>query len=182
MKNLDKDSLKELALGIFEMILLVFVIYFVARDYPNSIPLVDLLPIFISALLGATFMGIYNRSEIDTDEDFKKAKSRFSKAVSFVTLGYLFLALALFVSKKEVEVIPLEVRQVDATIVNISKDTVLLSNDGSFEGIKDVSNVSSLNIGDKITTISHEDKVTHIKSWTGYTTDIKEKTTTLKVN
>ena len=182
MKNLDKDSLKELALGIFEMILLVFVIYFVARDYPNSIPLVDLLPIFISALLGATLMGIYNRSEIDTDEDFKKAKSRFSKAVSFVTLGYLFLALALFVSKKEVEVIPLEVRQVDATIVNISKDTVLLSNDGSFEGVKDVTNINDLAIGDKVTTISHEDKVTHFKSWTGYTADFKEKTTTIKGN
>lgn len=180
MKNLDKDTLKELALGIFEMILLVFVIYFVARDYPNSLPLVDLLPIFISALLGAAFMGIYNRSEIDSDEDFKKAKSRFSKAVSFVILGYFFLALALFVSKKEVEVTPLEVRQVDATIVNISKDTVLLSNNGSFEGVKDVTNVSGLNIGNKVITISHEDKVTHFKSWTGYTTEFKEKLTTLK--
>lgn len=182
MKNIDKDTLKELALGIFEMILLVFVIYFVARNYQNSIPLVDLLPIFISAMLGATFMGIYNRSEIDTDEDFKKAKSRFSKAVSFVTLGYLFLALALFVSKKEVKVTPLEVRQVDATIVNISKDTVLLSNDGSFEGVKDVTNVSNLTIGDKVTTISHEEKVTHFKSWTGLTSEVKEKLTTLKVN
>ena len=182
MKNIDKDTLKELALGIFEMILLVFVIYFVARDYPNSIPLVDLLPIFISALLGATFMGIYNRSEIDTDEDLKKAKSRFSKAVSFVILGYIFLALALFVSKKEVEVIPLETRQVDATVVNIVKDTVLLSNNGTFEGIKDVTYASNWSIGDRVTTISHEDKVTHFKSWTGYTTDIKEKTTTLKVN
>lgn len=164
------------------MILLVFVIYFVARDYPNSIPLVDLLPIFISAMLGAAFMGIYNRSEIDTDEDFKKAKSRFSKVVSFVILGYLFLALVLLVSKKEVGVIPLETRQVDATVVNIVKDTVLLSNDGSFEGVKDVTNINDLTIGDRVTSISHEDKVTHFKSWTGYTTDIKEKTTTLKVN
>ncbi len=154
MKNIDKDTLKELALGIFEIILLVFVIYFVARDYQNSIPLVDLLPIFISALLGAVFMGIYNRSEIDSKENFKKAKSRFSKAVSFVTLGYLFLALALFVSKKEVEVIPLETRQVDATIVNIVKDTVLLSNNGSFEGVKDVTYANNLSIGDKVTTIS----------------------------
>ena len=182
MKNIDKDSLKELALGVFEMILLVFVIYFVAREYQNSIPLVDLLPIFISALLGAAFMGIYNRSEIDTDEDFKKAKSRVSKAVSFVTLGYFFLALALFVSKKEVEVTPLEVRQVDATIVNISKDTVLLSSDGSFEGVKDVTNVNDLTIGDKVTTISHEDKVTNFKSWTGLTSEVKEKLTTLKGN
>lgn len=182
MKNLDKDTLKELALGIFEMILLVFVIYFVARDYPNSIPLVDLLPIFISALLGAAFMGIYNRSEIDSDEDFKKAKSRFSKAVSFVILGYLFLALALFISKKEVGVTPTEVRQVDATIVNISKDTVLLSSDGSFEGVKDVTNVNDLTIGDKVTTISHEDKVTNFKSWTGLTSEVKEKLTTLKGN
>ena len=182
MKNLDKDTLKELALGIFEMILIVFVIYFVARDYPNSIPLVDLLPIFISAMLGAAFMGIYNRSEIDSDEDFKKAKSRFSKAAIFVILGYLFLALALFVSKKEVEVIPLETRQVDAVVVNISKDTVLLSNNGSFEGVKDVTNVSDLSIGDKVTSISHEDKVTHFKSWTGIITDVKENLTTLKGN
>lgn len=182
MKNIDKDSLKELALGIFEMILLVFVIYFVARGYQNSIPLVDILPIFISAMLGATFMGIYDRSEIDSEEDFKKAKSRFSKAVSFVILGYLFLALALFVSKKEVEVIPLETRQVDATVVNIVKDTVLLSNNGSFEGVKDVTNANDLTIGDKITTISHEDRVTYFKSWTGLTSEVKEKLTTLKVN
>lgn len=182
MKNIDKDSLKELALGIFEMILLVFVIYYVARGYQNSIPLVDILPIFISAMLGATFMGIYDRSEIDSEEDFKKAKSRFSKAVSFVILGYLFLALALFVSKKEVEVIPLETRQVDATVVNIVKDTVLLSNNGTFEGIKDVTYTNNLSIGDRVTSISHEDKVTHFKSWIGYTTDIKEKTTTLKVD
>lgn len=88
---------------------------------------------------------------------------------------YLFL-------KKEVEVTPLEVRQVDATIVNISKDTVLLSNNGSFEGVKDVTSVSGLNIGDKVTTISHEDKATHFKSWTGLTSEVKEKLTTLKGN
>ena len=99
-----------------------------------------------------------------------------------MTLGYLFLALALFVSKKEVEVIPLETRQVDATVVNIVKDTVLLSSNGSFEGVKDVTNLSNLNIGDKVTTISHEDKVTHFKSWTGFHTDVKEKLTTLKGN
>lgn len=182
MKNIDKDTVKELFLGLAEIILIVFVVYFIASGYQNSIPLVDLLPIFISALLGSAFMGIYDRSGIDSEEDFQKAKYRFKVAVSSVTLGYLFLALALFVSKKEVEVIPLEVRQVDATIVNISKDTVLLRNDGSFEEVKDVTNINDLDIGDKVTTISHEDKVTHFKSWTGYTTDIKEKTTTLKVN
>ena len=182
MKNVDKDTLKELALGISEIILLVFIIYFVARWYQNSLPLVDLLPIFISAMLGVIYMGMYDHSEIDSDEDFKKAKSRFSKAVSFVILGYLFLALALFVSKKEVEVIPLETRQVDATVVNIVKDTVLLSNNGSFEGVKDVTNANDLTIGDKITTISHEDRVTHFKSWTGRTSEVKEKLTTLKVN
>lgn len=182
MKNIDKDTLKELALGISEIILLVFIIYFVARWYQNSLPLVDLLPIFISAMLGVIYMGMYDHSEIDSDEDFKKAKSRFSKAVSFVTLGYLFLALALFVSKKEVEVTTLETRQVDATIANIVKDTVLLSNNGSFEGVKDVTSVSGLNIGDKVTTISQEDKVTHFKSWTGRTSEVKEKLTTLKVD
>lgn len=182
MKNLDKDTLKELALGLSELILLIFVVYFIVRDSQNSISLVDLMPIFISVMLGAAFMGIYNRSEIDSEEDFKTARSRFRKAVSFATLGYIFLALALFVSKKEVEVTPIEVRQVDATIVNISKDTVLLSNDGSFEGVKDVTNVNDLTIGNKITTISHEDRVTHFKSWTGLTSEVKEKLTILKGN
>lgn len=182
MKNLDKDTVKELLLGLAEIILLVFVVYFIASGYQNSIPLVDLLPIFISAMIGAAFMGISNRSEVYSDEDFKEIKSSFRTAVGFVTLGYLFLALALFVSKKEVEVTPLEVRQVDAVVVNISKDNVLLSTDGTFEGIKDVTNVSSLAIGDKVTTISHEDKVTNFKSWTGLTSEVKEKLTTLKGN
>ena len=180
MKNIDKDTVKELLLGLAEIILLVFVVYFIASGYQNSIPLVDLLPIFISALLGSAFMGIYDRSEIDSDEGFKKARYRFRMAVSFVTLGYLLLALALFVSKKEVEVTPLEVKQVDSVVVNISKDNLLLSNNGTFEGIKNLTNVNDLNIGDKIVAISHEDKVTYFKSWTGITTDIKEKLTTLK--
>lgn len=180
MKNIDEDTLKELALGFAEIILLVFLVIFIARGYQNSIPLQDLLPIFISAMLGAAFMGIYDRSEIDTDEDFKKAKSYFRVAVSFATLGYIFLALALFVSKKDVENTPLEVRQVDATIVNISNNTVLLSNNGSFEGVKDVTNINGLNIGDKVTTISHEDKVTQFNSWTGLSSEVKEKLTTLK--
>ena len=175
MKNIDKDTLKELLLGLTEIVLLIFVVYFIVSRYQNSIPLVDLLPIFISALLGAAFMGIYDRSEIDSDGEFKKAKYRFRMAVNFVILGYLFLALALFVSKKEVEITPIEVRQVDATVVNIVKDTVLLSNDGSFEGVKDVAYANNLSIGDRVTSISHEDRVTHIKSWTGFHTDIKEK-------
>ena len=182
MKNIDKDTLKELALGIFEMILIVFMVYFVASGYQSSISLVDLLPIFISAILGGICMQMYDRTDIASEEGLKKSKYRFRLAVSFATLGYLFLALALFVSKKEVEVIPLETRQVDATVVNLVKDTVLLRNDGSFEGVKDVTNINDLTIGDRVTSISHEDKVTHFKSWTGYTADIKEKTTTLKGN
>lgn len=182
MKNLDKDTLKELALAVLQLILLGFVAYFVTKGYQNSLPLSDLLLIFTPALLGGIYMKMSERTDISSKEGFKKAKYRFRVAVGFVTLGYLFLALSLFVSKKEVEVIPLETRQVDATVVNIVKDTVLLSNNGSFEGVKDVTNVSDLNIGDKVTTISHEDKVIHFKSWTGYTTDIKEKTTTLKGN
>lgn len=182
MKNLDKDTLKELALSVSELILLGFVIYFVTKGYQNSIPPSDLLPIFISAILGGVYMKISEQTDISTKEGLKKSKYRFRVAAGCVALGYLFLALALFVSKKEVKVIPLETRQVDATVVNIVKDTVLLSNNGSFEGVKDVTNVSDLTIGDRVTTISHEDKVTYFKSWTGYTTDFKEKTTTLKVN
>lgn len=182
MKNIDKDTLKELALAVSEVILLVFVLYFVAKGFPDSILLVDLLPIFISTILGGIYMKMSEQTDISTKEGLKKSNYRFRVAVGVVTLGYLFLALALFVSKKEVEVIPLETRQVDATVVNIVKDTVLLSNNGTFEGIKDVTNINDLTIGDRVTSISHEDKVTHFKSWTGYTTDIKEKTTTLKVN
>lgn len=182
MKNLDKDTLKELALAILQLILLGFVVYFVTSGYQNSLPLSDLLPIFISAIFGGIYMKMSERTDIATKEGLKKSKYRFRAAVGFVFLGYLFLALALFVSKTEVEVTPLETRQVDATVVNIVKDTVLLSSNGTFEGIKDVTNVNDLTIGDRVTTISHEDKVTHFKSWTGYTTDFKEKITTLKVN
>ena len=182
MKNMDKDTLKELSLAVSQLILLGFVAYQVTRGYQNSVQLPDLALIFISAILGGIYMKISDQTDISSKEGFKKARYSFRVAVGFVTLGYLFLALALFVSKKEVEVTPLETRQVDATVVNIVKDTVLLSSNGSFEGVKDVTNVSDLNIGDKVTTISHEDKVTHFKSWTGYTTDFKEKITTLKVN
>ena len=56
MKNIDKDTVKELLLGLAEIILLVFMVYFIASGYQNSIPLVDLLLIFISALLGSAFM------------------------------------------------------------------------------------------------------------------------------
>lgn len=182
MKNIDKDTVKELALAVLQLILLGFVFYFVAKGFPDSILPVDLLPIFISAILGGIYMKMSDRTDISSREGFKKAKSKFRVAVGFAALGYLFLALALFVSKKEVEVIPLEVRQVDSVVVNISKDNVLLITDGTFEGIKDVTNVSNLTIGDKVTTISHEDKVTHFKSWTGYTADFKEKTTTIKGN
>lgn len=180
MKNMDKSTLKELALAFSEVILLVFIIYFITKGYKDSIPFQDLAPILISAIFGGMFMYASNPSTVYSDEELKKTKSFFRVAVSVVTFGYLFLALALFVSKKEVEITPLEVRQVDATIVNISKDTVLLSNNGSFEGIKGVTNIDTLNIGDKVTTISHEDKVTHFKSWTGLINEVKDKLTTLK--
>lgn len=182
MKNIDKDTLKELALGVAELILLVIIVYFVAKGCQNSFPLVDLLPIFISVLLGGIYMQMYDRTDIATKEGLKKSNYRFRVAVGFAALGYIFLALALLVSKKEVEVTPLEVKQVDSVVVNISKDNVLLSNNGTFEGIKGVTNVNDLNIGDKVTSITHEDKVTHIKSWTGITSEVKEKTTTLKAN
>lgn len=182
MKNIDKDTLKELALAVSEVILLVFVLYFVAKGFPDSILPVDLLPIFISTILGGIYMKMSEQTDIATKEGLKKSNYRFRVAVGVVTSGYLFLALALFVSKKEVEVIPLETRQVDATVVNLVKDTVLLSNDGSFEGVKDVTNINDLTIGDRVTSISHEDKVTHFKSWTGLTSEVKEKLTTIKGN
>lgn len=66
MKNIDKDTEKELFLGLAEIILLVFVVYFVASGYQNSISLVDLLPIFISAILGGICMQMYDRTDIAT--------------------------------------------------------------------------------------------------------------------
>lgn len=180
MKNIDKDTVKELALAVSEVILLVFVLYFVAKGFPDSILLVDLLPIFISAILGGIYMKMSEQTDIATKEGLKKSNYRFRIAVGFIFLGYLFLALVLFVSKKDVEVIPLETRQVDATVVNISRGDVLLGINESYENIENVSNSEDLNIGAKITSISNEKKVILFKSWTGFTADTKKEITTLK--
>lgn len=100
MKNIDKDTLKEMALAVSDLILLVFVIYFVTRGYPNSIPIVDLALILISAIFCGVFLRMSDPSEVGSEGDLKKAKSYFRVAVGFSVLGYLFLVLALFVSKK----------------------------------------------------------------------------------
>lgn len=96
--------------------------------------------------------------------------------------GYLCIALTLFVSQKVTEVTSSDVKEVNAVVVNVDKDkdNVLLSIDGSLEGIKDVANSDRLSIGDKIVSISNEDKVIHYKSWMGFTEDKKRKETILR--
>lgn len=95
--------------------------------------------------------------------------------------GYLCIALTLFVSQKVTEVTSSDVKEVNA-VVNIDKDkgNVLLSIDGSLEGIKNVTNSDRFSIGDKVTSISYEDQVIHFKSWVGLTEDKKRKETILK--
>ena len=66
MKNIDKDTVKELALALSEVILLVFVLYFVAKGFPDSILLTDLLPIFISAIFGGVYMKLSEGIDISS--------------------------------------------------------------------------------------------------------------------
>lgn len=113
-------------------------------------------------------------------ENKKKSKSMFILAMVFLAIGYFFLGLSVFVSTKTVEVTSSDVRKVDAVVVNLSRDYVLLNIDGKFERVEGVTNSYDLSIGDTVTSISKESKVTHFKSWTGATEDMEKKKTILK--
>ena len=142
--------------------------------YPSDDAAIPAIPALISIVLVNSSM---KQLEV---ENKKKSKSMFILAMVFLAIGYFFLGLSAFVSTKTVEVTSSDVRKVDAVVVNISSDSALLSIDGKFERIEDVSNLYDLSIGDTVTSISQESKVTHFKSWTGSTEDRKENKTILK--
>lgn len=142
--------------------------------YPSSDAAILAIPTLISIVFVNSSM---KQLEVENN---KKSKSMFILAMVFLAIGYFFLGLSAFVSTKTVEVTSSKVQKVDAVVVNISSDYVLLNIDGKFERVEGVTNSYDLVIGDKVTTISKESKVTHFKSWTGAMEDMKEKKTILK--
>lgn len=161
---------------ILDFALIVFSSYLHFSKYREFLFVEDIVPILLSVAF--SFICLTNLKDYSSESE--EGKSFIKRALSCTVIGYLLLALTLFVSTKTVETTSTNVKEVDATIVNIRKDNVLLSNNGSFEVIKDVAGVKGLNIGDKITTISYEEKVSHFKSWTGITKDARRKVVTLK--
>lgn len=158
--------------------IILFISIGVLVYYKIPYPSADAAIISIPALISIVFDNS-SMKQLEV-ENKKKSKSMFILAMVFLAIGYFFLGLSAFVSTKTVEVTSSDVRKVDAVVVNISRDYVLLSIDGKFERIEDVSNLYDLSIGDTVTSISQESKVTHFKSWTGATEDRKENKTILK--
>lgn len=152
----------------------ISVLAFYKIPYPSSDAAILAIPTLISIVFVNSSM---KQLEVENN---KKSKSMFILAMVFLAIGYFFLGLSAFVSTKTVEVTSSKVQKVDAVVVNISSDYVLLNIDGKFERVEGVTNSYDLVIGDKVTTISKESKVTHFKSWTGATEDMKEKKTILK--
>lgn len=135
---------------ILDFALIVFSSYLHFSKYREFLFVEDIVPILLSVAF--SFICLTNLKDYSSESE--EGKSFIKRALSCTAIGYLLLALTLFVSTKTVETTSTNVKEVDATIVNIRKDNVLLSNNGSFEVIKDVAGVKGLNIGDKITTIS----------------------------
>lgn len=160
-------------LGIILFISIGVLVYYKV-PYPSH----DVGIISIPALISIVFVN-FSMKQLEVENN-KKSKSMFILAMVFLAIGYFFLGLSAFVSTKTVEVTSSDVRKVDAVVVNISRDSALLSINGKFERIEDVSNLYDLSIGDKISSISQESKVTHFKSWTGATEDREKKKTILK--
>lgn len=142
--------------------------------YPSDDAAISAIPVLISIVLVN-----FSMKQLEVENN-KKSKSMFILAMVFLAIGYFFLGLSAFVSTKTVEVTSSDLRKVDAVVVNISRDYVLLNIDGKFERVEDVTNSYDLVIGEKVTSISQESKVTHFKSWTGSTEDMKKKKTILK--
>lgn len=162
------------------LVIVLFVSLTVLVCYKIPYPSGEVAILVIPALISIVFVNS-SMKQLEV-ENKKKSKSMFILAMVFLAIGYFFLGLSAFVSTKTVEVTSSDVRKVDAVVVNVSSDYVLLSIDGKFERVKDVTNFYDLSIGDTVTSISQESKVTHFKSWTGSTEDREEKTTILKVN
>lgn len=173
-----KEEVKFLAFTVLVIILFISigVLVYYKIPYPSD----DLGIIGIPTLISIILESSSNKHHEKGNK--RKSKSRFIVAMIFLTIGYIFLSLSMFVSTKVVDVTSSKVRKVDAVLVNTSKDSALLSIDGKFERIEDVSNLYDLSIGDTVTSISQESKVIHFKSWTGSTEDKEEKTTILKIN
>lgn len=173
-----KEEIKFLAFIVLDFVLFVSIIVLVCYKipYPYGEAAILVIPVLISAVFGKSSM---KQLEVENN---KKSKSMFILAMVFLAIGYFFLGLSAFVSTKTVEVTSSDVRKVDAVLVNTSGDSALLSINGKFERVEDVTNFYDLSIGDTVTSISQESKVTHFKSWTGSTEDREEKTTILKVN
>ena len=160
--------------------IILFISIGVLVYYKIPYPSDDAAIISIPALISIVFVNS-SMKQLEV-ENKKKSKSMFILAMVFLAIGYFFLGLSAFVSTKTVEVTSSDVRKVDAVVVNVSSDSVLLNIDGKFERIEDVSNLYDLSIGDTVTSISQESKVTHFKSWTGATEDRKGNKTILKIN
>ena len=150
-------------LGIILFISIGVLVYYKV-PYPSH----DVGIISIPALISIVFVN-FSMKQLEVENN-KKSKSMFILAMVFLALGYFFLGLSAFVSTKTV----------DAVVVNLSRDYVLLNIDGKFERVDGVTNSCDLSIGDTVTSISKESKVTHFKSWTGATEDMEKKKTILK--
>lgn len=175
MKQRNNDLVVNMV-AILTLALIMLSSYLHFSKYREFILVEDIVPILISVIFSLICMSNLRNYSSES----KEGRTYLKKALSFISLGYLFLALSLFVSTKTVETTSTNVKEVDATIVNISKNSVLLSNNGSFEVIEDVMGVKGLKLGDKISTISYEERVAHFKSWTGITKDARRKVVTLK--
>lgn len=160
------------------LVIVLFVSLSVLTFYKLPYPSADAAILAIPALISIVFVNS-SIKQLEVENN-KKSKSMFILAMVFLAIGYFFLGLSAFVSTKTVEVTSSDLRKVDAVVVNISRDYVLLNIDGKFERVEDVMNSYDLVIGDKVTSISQESKVTHFKSWTGSTEDMKKKKTILK--
>lgn len=179
VKKFDKDLLVVFS----ELLLIVAYIVVGFKIIVFDYPIEDLVPLSISVLFSVIYLYASEKPEEYFKEDIEeKGKSAFKVAVCCMVCGYLCIALTLFVSQKVTEVTSSDVKEVNAVVVNIDKDkgNVLLSIDGSLEGIKNVTNSDRFSIGDKVTSISYEDQVIHFKSWVGLTEDKKRKETILK--
>ena len=160
-------------LGIILFISIGVLVYYKV-PYPSH----DVGIISIPAPISIVFVN-FSMKQLEVENN-KKSKSMFILAMVFLAIGYFFLGLSAFVSTKTVEVTSSDVRKVDAVVVNLSRDYVLLNIDGKFERVEGVTNSYDLSIGDTVTSISKESKVTHFKSWTGSTEDMEKKKTILK--
>ena len=155
MKQRNNDLLVSAVL-VLNFALVVFSSYLSFKKYREFFLVDDVLPILMSVVFSLTFLSNLYR---DYSNESEEVKSYIKRALFSTIIGYIFFALSLFVSTKTVEVTSSNIREVDATVVNISRGDVLLGINGSYENIENVSNSEDLNIGAKITSISNEKRL-----------------------